>query len=183
MNNNVMTLWRNTWGPENELRRELDSLFDWTRTTPYWATDEATLRPACDVQEEEASYLLTLEVPGVAKEDIKIETLENQIIVSGERKLETKKNSNTYLYSERRFGKFHRTFALPSHIDTDKVEAHYQDGVLRVLVPKAESAKARQVKITNGTNAGFLGRFLGHMKDSRDASTPSSDSLDTKLIS
>jgi HSP20 family protein len=183
MNNTPMTLWRNTWSPANELRRELDSLFDWSRSTSAWASDEATLSPACDVQEEEGNYLLSLEVPGMAKEDIKIETLENQIVVSGERKFEAKKSTGAFLYSERRFGKFRRVFALPAHIDAEKVEAHYQDGVLRVLVPKAESSKARQVKITNGNSSGFLGRFLGHAKDSRDSSGSPAESRDTKLIS
>ena len=74
---------------------------------------------------------------------------------------EKKTNAEGGYYSERRFGKFHRTFKLPSGVSSDKVEAHYQDGMLRVYVPKAETAKPRQIKISNGSGTGLFGKLLG----------------------
>jgi len=73
------------------------------------------------------------------------------------------------MYSERRFGKFSRSFALPVGVDTGQVEASYQDGILQILVPKAESAKPRQIQISNGIGASsFLGRFLNKSKGKED---------------
>jgi HSP20 family protein len=140
----------------NELRREMDRLFDGAFSRE--ASSPAQWQPACDVTEGEDHYLLTLEVPGVPKDQIKIEVVDRQINVSGERKLEPQSGA---WYSERRFGGFFRSFTLPSGVDGSKIEAHHQDGILRILVPKAESARPRQIKIAEGGQPGFLKKLLG----------------------
>lgn len=145
---------RTLWSPLSELRREIDGLFDdfWASPTPsQW-------RPAYEVEEEEDHYLLTLEMPGVPKDQIKIELVGNQLTVAGERRRETKDKNG---FSERQYGSFHRSFMLPNGIDFGKVEADCQDGVLKIYVPKAESAKPRQVRIGEGSETGFFGRLLG----------------------
>ena len=120
----------------------LDRLFD-----DFWgfpaASGAPAWSPAADIDEADGHYLLTVDVPGMKRDDIHIEVDGERILVTGERKAEEKRG----LYSERRFGKFERAFALPTHVDTTKIEAKYEDGVLSVYVPKAESAKPRQIKI------------------------------------
>jgi HSP20 family protein len=156
--NNGLNIWRDTWSPVSDFRREFDRLFDdWT--APSFA-------PACDVEEADDHYLLTLEMAGIRKEDIKLEFNDGQLMISGERRNETKQKREGQWYSERRFGKFQRSFTLPAGIDADKVEANYQDGILHVMVPKAESSKPRQIKITNGAGGSrFFGKFLGQAKE------------------
>ena len=151
-----------TWSPLSEL---FDEFWNWSATQrPLTATTEAQWTPACEVEENDHQYLITLEMPGVSKDQIKVEYHDQQLVVSGERKNETKTKENGQWYTERRFGKFQRTFTLPAGVDGDKLEAHYQDGVLRVFVPKAETAKPRQIQINQGTGPGFLGRLLGNGK-------------------
>jgi HSP20 family protein len=163
--NNGLSIWNAGLGPLGELRREMDRFFDdfWTAspTLRNLQHADATWAPACDVEEGEDHYLLTLDMPGVPKDKIKLEIVDGHVTISGERHQEQKGRANGAWYSERRQGKFQRSFALPVGVDADKVEANYQDGTLRVYVPKAESAKPRQIKITNGTHSSFFGKLIG----------------------
>lgn len=163
--NNMPSVWNSGFGPLGELRREMDRLFDdfWgaTPAARTWRSVETEWAPACDVEEDDNHYLLTLDMPGVQKDQIKLEVVENKLTISGERRHEQKNKADGIWYSERRQGKFSRSFTLPAGFDADKVEANYQDGTLRVYVPKAESAKPRQIKITNGSGTGFFGRLIG----------------------
>jgi HSP20 family protein len=188
---NPLAAWRDSWSPISELRREFDRLFDdWAPTTSQrglQAAGEGSFMPACDVEEADGHYLLALEMPGMKKEDIKIEALDNQLVVSGERRTETRQGKNGSLYSERRFGRFQRSFALPAGVDLDRVEANYQDGVLRLMVPKAESAKPRQIKITGGTGAsaaggGFFSKLIPQAKDSRESKDKDKDATEYKTV-
>jgi len=105
----------------------------------------ADFSPAADVEETEKHYVLTLDVPGIDKKDIKIELKNDQLIVSGERKTEKKDKKQHYV--ERSYGKFERVWTLPDTTDTEKVEASYRDGVLEISVPKSEQKKAKVVPI------------------------------------
>ncbi len=103
----------------------MDRLFDeWASPTP-WQAEEA-----------EGHYLLTLDMPGVKRDDIQLELLREQLAIRW----------------ARRGSKFQRSFTLPSGVEADKIEADYQDGVLRVMIPKAEAEKPRQIKVTSGRN-------------------------------
>lgn len=157
---NYLTRNNNYWSPLVGFRREMDTLFDgfFTPIARSARDVDNVFTPACEVEEEQGHYLLTLEMPGIPKDDIKIEVADNAVTVSGERRAESKKKENGAWYGERRYGKFQRTFTLPAGIDTEKIEASYEDGVLHLMVPKAESAKPRQIKIDN---KGFFGKLLG----------------------
>ncbi len=150
--------------PLSELRQQLDSFFDelWNpyNHEPQTATaTEKSWHPPCDVEEAKDHYLLTLEMAGVPRDQIKIEAHNNQLFISGEREQKTKRQEGAQWYSERNYGKFHRSFALPSEVNAGKIEAHYQDGVLRLYVPKAQ-AQSTEIKITDDSNKGFFGKFL-----------------------
>jgi HSP20 family protein len=71
------------------------------------------------------------------------------------------------LRHERVYGKFERIFALPASINADKIEAHYENGVLNVVLPKAESAKGRTIEIQSGQNS-FFGKLLGSKKETKE---------------
>jgi HSP20 family protein len=142
------------------LLREFDRAFDdWVFPNgAHGLRAEQEIVPACEVEEANDHFLLTIEMPGIKKDDIKLEVHEGQLTVAGERRMENKQTQDRAWYSERRFGKFQRTFALPRGVDFDKVEAAYQDGILHIVVPKAESLKPRQIKI--GTGADFSNKQL-----------------------
>jgi HSP20 family protein len=167
--NNGLNIWRDTWSPVSDFRREFDRLFDdLTAPTSRGLKTSQTFVPVCDVEEANDHYLLTLEMAGIREEDLKIEFNDGQLVISGERRVAAKPNGDGLWYSERRFGKFQRSFALPSGIDAEKLEASYQDGILNIVVPKAESSKPRQIKITHGAGGStFFGKFLGQAKETQ----------------
>lgn len=142
--------------PVTQLRREMDRLFD-----DFWSTPQNEWQPACDVEESPDHYLLSIEMPGVSKDQIKLEVVDNQLTISGERFHDNKKKDGSVWYSERRFGKFHRSFTLPAALNSEKVEASYQDGILKIYLPKAESAKPRQIQIGTGSGLSFLDKLKG----------------------
>ncbi len=122
-------------------------------------------QPSCDIKETRNHYLVSFDMPGVKKEDIKIEVENNQLVISGERQYEVKdQDGETTLRHERAYGKFERSFALPATVNSEKIEAHYENGVLNIAIPKAESAKARTIQVQNG-QSNFFSRILGSKKD------------------
>jgi HSP20 family protein len=142
---------------------DLDRLFDdWAPVRRSFA-ELSQVMPPSDIEESENYYLITVELPGVKKDEIRIETLDNQITISGERKSETsEKEKSNRVFSERRYGRFERSFSVPTSIDVDKIEANYQDGVLKIMAPKAESSRPRQIKIgESGAGSKFFGKILG----------------------
>ena len=157
MNNSLMTN-RNTnyWSPFIEFRNEMDQLLD-----DNLNITNQTWQPPCDVVEDQDHYLLSLEMAGIPKDQIKIEIQDKQLVIKGERRAEETKNDKGVKYIERQYGKFLRSFSLPAGLDTEKIEANYQDGVLRVLVPKVEEAKPKQIKIGSGSSASFFGNIIG----------------------
>lgn len=137
--------------PFLNLRHEVDRLFDdfWGGSSEL-STQGSQWYPVCDVIEDKDHFLVTLETAGIPKDDIKIEVLNNNLVISGERKMEEKRKEKGVMYSERRYGRFQRSFSLPPGLSTDQIHASYEDGVLNVTIPKAEEERPRQVKISGG---------------------------------
>lgn len=99
--------------------------------------------PPVDVLEDEKQYEIHVAVPGVKKEDFQIEFQRNQLSVAGERK-EIKKTETTKLHRVESFqGKFRRVFTIPENVDQSKIEASYEDGMLKVVMPKDEAANQK----------------------------------------
>lgn len=104
--------------------------------------------PPVDIQETEDGYKLQAELPGLTKDDINI-TLENNVLrLSGERKFEKDVNKENYQRIERTYGTFARAFALPQQVNPEGVQAAFDNGVLTIIVPKAEQAKPRKIAIS-----------------------------------
>lgn len=103
--------------------------------------------PPTEVRETEDSYLVEMDIPGVAKEDLDISVEDNVLTVKGERKQAQEDTSGRYHRRERAYGTFTRSFRLPDAVDGGKVEAQYKNGVLAVTLPKREEAKPRQIEV------------------------------------
>lgn len=119
------------------------------------ALTEATFVPPCDIEEKEGFYLLTLDLPGIKKEDIDIQVHEDTLTISGERKSDSQKKESNWTRSERFTGKFQRAFTLGNAVNSKLIEACYEDGVLKVRIPKEKEEKPEVVKIKVGERLGL----------------------------
>ena len=104
--------------------------------------------PAVDVLESKDAYLVRAELPGMKKEDIKVEIKDGALVLSGESKSEKPAEGVEYRHVERVAAKFWRSFSLPETAKQDGIEATYKDGILEIRVPKAEQAKPRQIEVS-----------------------------------
>jgi HSP20 family protein len=106
--------------------------------------------PALDIAERNDAYVVTVEVPGIKPEELNI-TLENGVLtISGERRFEAETKEQQFHRIERRYGAFRRSVTLPDRVKADAVEASFEDGLLQVVVPKAEEAKPKRIEIRAG---------------------------------
>jgi len=109
-------------------------------STPAWA-------PAIDISELKDAYVVTVELPGVKLDDLEIAYQDGLLTIQGERGLApTSADQQTHLV-ERRYGPFRRSVTLPLHVTADAIDASFEDGVLRVQVPKAEEAKPKRIEV------------------------------------
>ncbi len=103
--------------------------------------------PAVDVAETESEIVLHAELPGMRKEDIDIQLTGDRLTLRGERRLEQTARGEHFHRIERQYGAWQRTFGIEAPIDTSKVSATYEEGVLTVRLPKQEAVKPRQIEI------------------------------------
>lgn len=135
----------------NDLQREIDRVFG--QFFPSRSSDEesssqqAVSGPRTDLVETDDSYRLHLDVPGLSKDDLKINYKDNQLTVSGERTSDRTAEDEEYVRVERSFGHFYRSFTLPRTVNADDIDATYEQGVLTIHVPKTEEVKPRQIEI------------------------------------
>jgi HSP20 family protein len=94
--------------------------------------------PAVDIAEDEKSYEIHVAVPGVKKQDFKIDLIDGKLTISGERKMEEKKEGKNFHSLETQYGSFSRSFFIPEDVKADQVEATYEDGLLKLTLPKKE---------------------------------------------
>ena len=113
--------------------------------------------PAVDVYEDEHNVTLKLEVPGVKQDDLDVQVENNTLTIRGERKFEKEEKEENFQRIERRYGSFSRSFTLPNTIDTDSVNANYENGVLKVELAKREEAKPKQIKVGIGAKKAIEG--------------------------
>src|SRR5258708_32418634 len=111
----------------------------------------SSFAPPVDVYEDEHNITLKIEVPGIDEKDIDIRIENNTLTVHGERKLEKEEKEENYRRVESHYGSFTRTFTLPTTVDAEKVEAHYDKGVLKVQLAKKAEAKPKQIKVNVGS--------------------------------
>jgi len=118
----------------------------------------STFAPPVDVYEDEHNITLKIEVPGIDEKDIDIRIENNTLTVHGERKFEKDEKEENYRRVESRYGSFTRTFTLPTTVDSEKVEANYDKGVLKVKLAKKAEAKPKQIKVNVGSEKTLEGK-------------------------
>lgn len=134
------------WNPFDELNRfhhQLATFLDSFRQLPNLLDGPFT--PLADVEETDDAYLVEIELPGVKRDDVDIEIAGRRVTVHGERK--EKERVGILRKRERTVGRFHYEVTLPGDVDEDGVEAHLDEGVLNVRLPKPEHARPRRIQI------------------------------------
>jgi HSP20 family protein len=109
--------------------------------------ENAVWMPLTDILEDDNRYYLNIDLPGIKKEDVKINYTNGQLSISGERKMESEEKNTKYHRAERSYGKYYRSFTLPQKIKENEIDAEFKDGQLKISIPKSEEAKPKQLEI------------------------------------
>jgi HSP20 family protein len=126
-----------------ELSRMLQGL-------PVWGADESTTTawvPPVDIFESGDQIVISLEMPGVRKEDVQVELNDSTLTISGERRLDFEDQRENYHRIERRYGRFARSFTVPPNVDRDGLKAEYHEGILSLRLPKRDEARPRTITV------------------------------------
>jgi HSP20 family protein len=103
--------------------------------------------PALDISERKDAYLVTVELPGLKPEDLDITMEDGLLTIQGERQITSESSEQQFHRVERRYGAFRRAITLPAHVMAEGIQASFEVGVLQILVPKAEEAKPKRIRI------------------------------------
>jgi HSP20 family protein len=138
------------WREMETLQDRINRLFDDSFLPRLSLHDDMGLKdwtPAVDIYEEDGKIVVKAELPGMEKKDIKVNLEDHVLTLEGERSEESEEKKENYYRKERSFGKFHRSFTLPAAVDSEKVDASFKDGVLRVEIPMPEEKKPKKIDV------------------------------------
>lgn len=147
-----MTMLRR-WDPFEEIvntRNRMDRMLNnWLSAAGDWEEGDGgfSLRLPLDVSETDDAYMVHASMPGVKPEEIDISVQNNTLTIRGETKQESEREGERWHVRERRFGHFQRSITLPNNVDANQVGAMYEDGVLKLTLPKTEEAKPRKITV------------------------------------
>lgn len=149
----------NPWREFSLMQRALDRVFDGGFTAPTtWKTPSglpAAFNPACEVSETKNQYVCKFDLPGISKDQIKVELEDNRLTVSGERMEESKSDRDKdnkgegkkQHFTEVYYGSFARSFTLPTPVNPERAQASFENGVLTITLDKTTGAQTRQISV------------------------------------
>ena len=135
------------------LDRFLNEGWGWDHIGMPEALEKPPFMPSCDAEETETQYLLSFDLPGVRREEIKVDFHDGLLTISGERHEARESKDKNRTRTERFSGTYQRSIRFPIEVDSSRIEAHYADGVLRLTVPKAQASTARRIAVSDGKSA------------------------------
>lgn len=146
-------MWASPWTMLNDMDRVFDDFrSEWENLilAPRSLATEMIRQPLVDLADNGKEYLVKAEIPGIKKEDLKIEVAQDSLEISGETSVEEKEEDEAtgYIRRERRYSKFYRALPLPENVLTEKVEAELKDGVLTIKLPKAAPPEKKTKKVS-----------------------------------
>lgn len=142
---------------------EFEKVFDDAWTQPLSSRGQL-LAPKVDVKETSDYYLFSVDLPGVQKNDIKVDFHDGRLTIIGERRQEKVEDKDKWHRVEREYGRFERSFQMPPGVAEDKIQARQENGVLEILVPKLELKKPKSISI-EGEGKGLFSRLLGSKEE------------------
>ena len=125
----------------------LDRIFDDFFSMPSWVDNSKSFMPAVDIVENDDNIKMIFQVPGIDKKDIKIRIEGDRINVSGHREHKVDEKKDSYIHREISYGEFTRSFTLPDSVNTDKIDAKYENGILTVQLTKKEEVKPKEIEV------------------------------------
>ena len=134
-----------------EMERRLEEAFGRPFLPIAWRRlpiEERGWAPAIEVFEKEDKFVVKAELPGMKEEDIDVSVRGDTLTIKGERKAESEVKEEDYYCCERSYGSFFRSVAIPSNVDTKKIEASYENGVLEVSLPKTPEIKPKKISVS-----------------------------------
>jgi len=138
--------WESPFEELERMRRQMDMLAD-RLTRGIFREPFAGVFPLMNVTEDRDNYYVRAELPGIKADELDISVTGDSLSISGERKIVAENENAKYHRKEREAGKFSRIVSLPAQVNTEKVEASCVNGVLTVVLPKAEAARPKQITI------------------------------------
>jgi HSP20 family protein len=137
------------YNPNRWFGLPIDRVFDdlWGRTLADTPAAPEAWAPRVDIREEKDAVVLSAELPGVSKDEVKVELVNGVLTISGEKKSEKTEDENGFYRSERVYGSFERSFTVPDTLDAEKIEAEYANGVLKLTLPKRPEATPKKIAI------------------------------------
>lgn len=140
------------WAPLGTIQDDINRLFDTALgggalPSTGDGVEDRQWTPEIDIYENDNSFFIEADIPGMNIEDIKIDVQDRMLTIKGEKKFKEKTEKDKYIRVERSYGSFFRSLSLPMNVDSDKIEASYKDGTLRLNLPKTEQAKPKQIEI------------------------------------
>jgi len=140
--------WRNRLPRPWDFSADMESLVNqFLGSDQGYFAQGKNFAPESNIVETEAAFAVSVELPGIEPDEVKVEVHEGELVISGEKKSETKEESKTFHRVERRYGEFRRVFSLPSAVDREKIDARYDHGVLTVTLPKSEKVIPKQIEV------------------------------------
>ena len=146
----------NRWEPFRgaaTLQEQVNRLFGNVLEHSGEESNLTTWAPAVDIYETEHELVVKADLPEIDPKDLDIRVENNILTIRGERKFEKKVNEESYLRVERAYGSFSRSFSLANTVNSEAINADYQNGSLTLTIPKREEAKPKQIKVNVGTPA------------------------------
>jgi HSP20 family protein len=134
------------------LNRILDEAFAGSGFPEQGSVITSSLFAPTDVSEDSGALQISMELPGVQPDDVRLSLENNILTIRGEKRQQVDENNERVHRFERVYGVFERTFALPNTVDPDKIEARFENGVLLVRIPKAERARPREIRVNTSSS-------------------------------
>lgn len=163
--NRAVETWRRTMDPLLAMQMDATRWMDdvWRRWTGIsapslrpgglmGAMSPAALfgQPACDLRESDKAYYIAVELPGMTRDDIDLQVRDNLLTLSGAKSEERDEGGAAYRLSERRFGRFERSFPIPPDVDAKAIDAGFKDGVLKITLPRTQAPEKKSERIEIG---------------------------------
>ena len=142
------------WDPFTDIRSTMDRLFDEGFSRPWrFLPSEYEATFPVEVSETDDAVEVKASMPGVQPEQVDITVANDVLTIKAEHRAETEEKKREFYRREIRYGAFHRALTLPVSVDADKAEARFENGMLHLRLPKAESLRPKQIKVNPATNS------------------------------
>jgi len=138
---------RDIMGIQDEMNRAFDRIFSRDPWEDREDLSSSGWNPSVDISESKDEFVVSAELPGMKKDDIHVTYTNGVLKIEGERKKEKEEKDTNYHRVERTFGKFCRTFQLPTMVQSGKISADFKDGILLIHLPKAEELKPKEIEV------------------------------------